>query len=156
VETGRDGLDAKAGHDLLIDVMSWAATFNTGDHPSLEFSADPTSLRVREGTGGAKALRQEDKADIHGSIDMHVLKKRSISFRSSSIESWQGTLKIKADLEMGGTTKPISFELREQRGTLAGTVTLAQSESDIKPFSAHFGALRVKDEVKVSFDAALV
>src|SRR3712207_6250441 len=85
VETGRSGAAAKAGHDLVIEVTSWEATLDVGDSSSLELTADPTSLHVREGTGGMQALKDDDKDDIRKTIDKDVLKKKGIAFKSSSV-----------------------------------------------------------------------
>jgi polyisoprenoid-binding protein YceI len=155
VETGRNGAAAKAGHDLIIDVQSWDATLEVGDNSSLTLNADPTSLHVREGKGGMQALKDDDKADIRKTIDKDILKKKSISFQSTSVEQAGDGLKVSGDLEMGGKTKPVSFDLSESGGTLTGNTTVKQSDWSIKPYSALFGALKVNDEVKVVVEARL-
>lgn len=155
VETTRSGAAAKAGHDLLIDVNSWSATLEVGDSSSLELSADSTSLHVREGKGGMQALKDDDKEDIRKTIDKDVLKKKAISFQSSSVEPAGDGLKVSGDLEMGGKSKPITFELSENGGTITGSATLKQSDWGIKPYSALFGALKVNDEVNVVVEGKL-
>ena len=155
VETGRNGAAAKAGHDLVIDVQSWEATLEVGDNSSLALSADPTSLHVREGKGGMQALKDDDKEDIRKTIDKDILKKKGISFQSTSVEPAGDGLKVTGDLEMGGKTKPVTFELSESGGTLTGATTVKQSDWSIKPYSALFGALKVNDEVKVVVEAKL-
>lgn len=155
VETGRSGAAAKAGHDLIIDVQSWEATLEIGDSSSLQLSADPTSLHVREGKGGLQALGDDDKADIRKTIDKDVLQQKAISFRSSGVEDTGSGLKVSGELEMGGQTNPLTFDLTESGGTLSGDATVKQSDWKIKPYSALFGALKVNDEVKVVVEAKL-
>ena len=155
VETGRSGAAAKAGHDLIIDVTSWEATLEVGDASSLELSADPTSLHVVKGEGGMQALGDDDKADIRKTIDKDVLKKKDIKFTSSSVESAGDGLKVSGDLEMGGKSQSVSFDLSESDGTLTGSAAVKQSDWGIKPYSALFGALKVNDEVKVVVEAKL-
>jgi polyisoprenoid-binding protein YceI len=155
VETGRNGAAAKAGHDLVIDVGSWEATLEVGDSSSLSLSADPTSLQVREGKGGMQALKDDDKEDIRKTIDKDILKKKSISFQSTAVEPAGDGLKVTGDLEMGGKTNPVTFELSEAGGTLTGDTTVKQSDWSIKPYSALFGALKVNDEVKVVVEGKL-
>lgn len=155
VETGRSGAAAKAGHDLTIDVKSWEATLEVGDSSSLALSADPTSLHVREGKGGMQALKDDDKEDIRKTIDKDVLKKKDITFQSSSVEPAGEGLKVSGDLEMGGKTKPISFDVSESGGTVTGSATFKQSDWGIKPYSALFGALKVNDEVTVVVEGKL-
>jgi polyisoprenoid-binding protein YceI len=155
VETGRSGAAAKAGHDLIIDVQSWEATLEVGDNSSLQLSADPTSLHVREGKGGLQALGDDDKEDIRKTIDKDILEKKAISFTSSSVEDTGSGLKVSGDLEMGGKTNAITFDLSESDGTLSGATTVKQTDWKIKPYSALFGALKVNDEVKVVVEGKL-
>ncbi len=155
VETGRSGAAAKAGHDLIIDVNSWEATLEVGESSSLALAADPTSLHVREGKGGMQALKDDDKEDIRKTIDKDVLKKKDISFQSSSVEPAGDGLKVSGELEMGGKSKPVSFDVTESAGTITGSATIKQSDWGIKPYSALFGALKVNDEVKVVVEGTL-
>ena len=139
VETGRSGAAAKAGHDLIIDVQSWEATLEVGDSSSLSLSADPTSLHVREGKGGMQALKDDDKEDIRKTIDKDVLKKKGISFQSSSVEAAGDGLKVSGDLEMGGKSKPVTFDLSESGGTLTGS---ADAQAERLGHQALLGAVR--------------
>ncbi len=155
VRTGRSGAAAKAGHDLTIDVTSWEATLEVGDASSLQLTADSTSLHVREGKGGMQALGDDDKEDIRKTIDKDVLKKKDITFSSSSVEAAGEGLKVDGELQMGGTSGSVSFELAESAGKLTGSATVKQSDWGIKPYSALFGALKVNDEVTVAVEAQI-
>ena len=59
VHTYREGVAAKVGHDLIIEVERWSASDEGG---ALELTADPTSLVVRE-----EALRRV----LHPHVDRH-------------------------------------------------------------------------------------
>jgi polyisoprenoid-binding protein YceI len=153
VKTGRSGAAAKAGHDLVIEVASWEATLAVGDAPSLELTADPTSLKVIEGKGGMQALDDDGKADILKSIDKDVLKKKAIAFHSTSVAQSDGGLAVQGDLELVGKTAPLQFDVSVgDDGTLSGSAKLKQSDWGMKPYSALFGALKVNDEVEVVVD----
>jgi polyisoprenoid-binding protein YceI len=153
VKTGRSGAAAKAGHDLVIEVTSWEATLDVGDAPSMQLSADPTSLKVIEGKGGMQALDDDGKADILKSIDKDVLKKQAIEFRSTSVAQSNGGLAVKGDLELVGKTAPVEFQLTVgDDGVLNGSATVTQSTWGMKPYSALFGALKVNDAVEVLVD----
>ncbi len=154
VNTGRGGAAAKAGHDLVIDVTSWNATLEVGEDPgqsSMELDADATSLQVREGKGGAKALGEDDKTDIKKSIDEDILKGKEIKFRSTEVQASDDgdRLSVRGDLELAGKSHPVSFELSGSGGELTASATVKQTDWGIKPYSALFGALKVKDEVEV-------
>jgi polyisoprenoid-binding protein YceI len=154
VLTSRTGAVAKAGHDLFIHVTEWSATLDT-DAPSLTLDADSTSLRVREGTGGMKALDEDDLANIETTIDDEVLLKRDISFRSTSVTADGDSLSVSGDLTLVGTTHPLSFDLALADGRVRGEAQVKQTEWGIKPYTALFGALKVADQVRVEIDARL-
>jgi YceI-like domain len=156
VKTGKGGAAAKAGHNLVIEVTSWNATLGLGDENVMALTADARSLRVREGTGGAFALGEEEKAGIDQTIDDEVLKGGAIEFRSTGVEDDDGRLSIRGDLGLLGTRHPIDFELAVgEDGRLTGSARLRQTDWDIKPYSALFGTLKVADEVEVIIDATL-
>jgi polyisoprenoid-binding protein YceI len=158
VKTGRSGAAAKAGHNLVIEVKSWEATLTVADDPSassVELSADPTSLHVIEGTGGAQKLGDDDKADIRKTIDNDVLQKKDISFSSSSVEAEGDGLTVSGDLTMGGKSSSVTFTLTGDDGSIAGSTTIAQKDWGIKPYSALFGALKVNNEVEVEVEGSL-
>jgi polyisoprenoid-binding protein YceI len=159
VRTGRKGAAAKAGHDLLIHVTAWQATLRLAEDPadtSIELEADATSLRVREGTGGMQSLGDDDKANIHTTIDDEVLKRQAIAFRSTQVTGADGRLSVQGDLTLVGTTRPLAFDLAlGDDGRLTGAAVVKQSEWGMKPYSALFGALKVADVVRVEIDAGL-
>ena len=158
VHTKRKGAAAKAGHDLVIHVTSWEGTLEVGDDPAatrIALRADATSLRVQTGTGGVQALGDDDKANIHQTIDDEVLKRQDISFRSTAVEA-EGDgarLRVTGDLTLAGTTHPVEFDLVvDDAGKLSGTAVITQSLWGMKPYSALFGALKVADDVEIVLD----
>ena len=159
VRTERAGAAAKAGHDLVIHVTAWEATLVIGDDPAgttMELTADATSLRVQEGTGGMKALGDDDVASIHQTIDDEVLRRQDIGFRSTSVQADGDTLRAQGDLTIVGNTQPVAFDLvRGDGGELSGTAVVTQTAFGMKPYSALFGALKVKDEVQVVLEGHL-
>ncbi len=152
VRTGRAGTVKKAGHDLHIHVTAWSATLDL-DAPSLTLEADPTSLRVHEGTGGMMALDEGDKDNIAKTIDDEVLLRHDIAFRSTAIERDGDALHVTGDLTLFRTTRQIAFDLSLAGGRVTGAATLKQTEFGMKPFTALFGTLKVADEVRVEIDA---
>jgi hypothetical protein len=160
IRTGRTGAAAKAGHNLVIDVGAWEGTLDVGDDPgqmAIGLDADPTSLRVLEGTGGMQSLGEDDKADIQKTIDDEVLQRKPIAFRSTRVEpAGEDGLSVQGELTLAGQTRPIAFELTIADGaTLRARAVVKQSDWGMKPYSALFGALKVADEVEIEIDAAL-
>src|ERR1700745_4382884 len=57
LRTFREGLGARAGHDLVIDVPRWSGELTVNDDKtvaSIAATIDMTSWIVREGNGGIK------------------------------------------------------------------------------------------------------
>jgi hypothetical protein len=129
VHTKRGGAAAKAGHDLTILVERWSASLEDGE---LTLDADSGSLRVLEGTGGAFALGDEEKAAIKQTIDEEILKGRPISYRAGQ-------------LTLNGVTRPVAFSFDGGEGR----AEIKQTDFKIKPYSALFGTLKVADVVEV-------
>jgi len=156
VHTRRGGAAAKAGHDLVMHVTAWEGKLEAGEASSIELTADATSLRVHKGTGGMQALGEDDKANIHQTIDDGVLKRRDIVFRSTAVRRTADGLVVEGELTLAGTTRPIAFDVaHNEDGALAATIVIKQSDWGMKPYSALFGALKVLDEVEVVLEAHL-
>jgi polyisoprenoid-binding protein YceI len=157
VRTERRGAAAKAGHDLVIRVTSWEGQLLVGEDPaeaSVELSADPSSLRVVESTGGMQALDDRDTASIDETIDQEVLLGREISFRSTrvDVEPDGSRLHAEGDLTLGSETRPIAVDLvAGSDGELSGRALVKQTDWGMKPYTTLYGALKVKDEVDVVF-----
>jgi hypothetical protein len=156
VLTFREGVAARVGHDLVIDVGRWELT--AGDDPaSFELTADPRSLAVVEGRGGVKPLTDRDREEIRRNIDRQVLRGLPIAFRSTAVRREEdGGLLVAGDLTLAGVTRPLSARLAiGAGGRVTGTVAIVQSQWGIKPYRGMFGALKVSDEVVVEVEAPL-
>jgi polyisoprenoid-binding protein YceI len=162
VNTYREGVGAKVGHDLVIDVTRWEATVALADDPaasSIQLTADPRSLQVREGLRGLKPLSDKDRADIRKTIDAKVLGGSPISFMSRSVRGGAdggAPLVVEGDLTLAGQTRPVTAELAmTDDGHVTGTIPVTQTAWGIKPYRGLMGALKVRDDVEVVIDAQL-
>ena len=154
VRTGRTGAVARAGHDLLMEVGDWDATLElAGEATTLTLRADSSSLTVLEGTGGMMGLGDDDKANILQTIGDEVLSRRDIEFRSTAVSADGDHYQLRGELTLAGQTHPLSFELEAPAGgRILASAVVKQTDWGIKPYTALFGALKVADEVIVSFD----
>jgi polyisoprenoid-binding protein YceI len=160
IRTRRSGAAAKAGHDLLIEVERWGATVDVAPDPAqsvFELNADSRSLKVVEGTGGMKALGDDDRSSIMTTINEEVLKGAPITFRSTAVRpDGDGRFHVTGDLEIANGISLIAFDITiSDDGRLTGGATVRQTEWGIKPYSALFGALKVADEVAVEVEGTL-
>lgn len=149
IKTGREGAAAKMGHDLILGVNSWEATVEGGDSPSISLTADPGSIEVLEGNGGAKPLSDKDKSDIKKGTADKVLGSSQITFSSNAIEDNGANMTAKGDLSIAGKSSQVTVPLTVGDGKLSGSVKLSQSDFSIKQYSAMMGALKVKDSIEV-------
>jgi polyisoprenoid-binding protein YceI len=161
VKTYREGVAAKAGHDLIIDVTRWDATVVAAADPagwSIELNADPRSLEVREGLRGVKPLTDKDRVEIRKNIDEKILGGTPITFRSSAVRPSGdgGSLAVDGELSMAGSTQPVTAQLTVgDAGAVSGTIPVTQSTWGIKPYRGLMGALKVRDDIEVVIAANL-
>jgi polyisoprenoid-binding protein YceI len=157
VKTYREGMAAKVGHDLVIDVTRWDATVDlTGS--TVELNADARALEVREGVRGLKPLTDKDRSEIRKNIDDKLLQGQPIAFRSTAVRlpEADGPLVVEGQLTMAGSTRSITARLDVGAdGRVSGTIPLTQSEWGIKPYRGLMGALKVRDELEIVLDARL-
>jgi polyisoprenoid-binding protein YceI len=151
VKTGKEGAAAKMGHNLTLVVNSWEATVEGGDSASIKLTADPSSVEVESGEGGAKPLGDKDKKDIKKTIDGKVLGSSQITFTSSEVTDSQA----KGDLSIAGKSSDVTIPISVSGDKISGSTTLNQSDFGVKPFSTMMGALKVKDQVTVEFEGTL-
>jgi hypothetical protein len=157
IKTYREGVAAKVGHDLVIEVGSWEATVENGSgEPVIELRADPTSLRVLSGERGVKPLTDHDRDEIGKNIDDKILHRQPIEFRSTAVRPSGDELAVDGDLTLAGSTRPVSARLAlAADGRLTGTIPVVQSQWGIKPYRGLMGALKVRDDVEILIDAQL-
>lgn len=162
LRTFRDGLGARAGHDLVIEVTRWTGDLTVGDDltpAGLEVRADLHSLVVREGNGGVKPLTDRDRREIAVTARKVLAADRhpeatftAASMRRHGPDGWL----IDGTLLLGGSSRPVQLQVSQtapSRYQANGSVV--QSEFGIKPYSAFMGTLRVRDTVDVEADVAL-
>ena len=155
VRTYREGVAAKAGHDLVIEVGRWEATVDIapdGERATITMTADPRSLEVREGLRGVKPLTDKDRREIRKNIDEKILGGRPVHFRSSGVRLVDdgGRLTVEGELSMAGSARPLTAHLTvHEGGAVSGTIPLTQSAWGIRPYRGLMGALKVRDEIEV-------
>ncbi len=163
ISTYREGVASLVGHDLVIEVTRWSATatVDRADKSSsaLVVKADPRSLEVREGRGGAKPLTDKDRRDIQESIEKVLQAARfpEVTYRLRRLEP-RGGDRYAADgeLELAGSRRPLRLEVTERpNGEIHADGTLIQSQWGIKPYRGFLGALKVKDAIEVDAEVRL-
>lgn len=162
VRTGREGLAAKVGHDLTIEITRWRARVNVPDPnagglaaAALIVELDLNSLAVLEGTGGAKPLSDKDRGDIQAQASKILGGQSTASFASAKVIPAPGAVggAVEGTLTLNGTSRPLRLQVVSSApGQYRGTATVRQTDFGITPYSGFFGALKLKDDIAVEFE----
>jgi YceI-like domain len=170
VRTGREGLAARAGHDLTIEITRWSARVTVPGAASggiaaatLTAELDLGALAVRLGTGGAKPLSDRDRRDIEGTARKILGQAAQASFASSRVIPSAPAAgdpavgdpagAIEGTLTLHGTSRPLTLQVTSPGpGNFRGSATVRQTDFGITPYSGFLGALKIRDEVAVEFD----
>jgi polyisoprenoid-binding protein YceI len=165
VKTGREGLAARAGHDLTLEITQWSASVSV---PSADDSSNAetvtaelelSSLEVRQGTGGAKPLSDRDRRDIKNQIRKILGPAPVARFTSTRVvrsASPPGGGAIEGTLALNGSTRPARLEVTApEPGRYRGSLVIRQTDFGITPYSGFFGALKLADQVTVEFEVTL-
>jgi polyisoprenoid-binding protein YceI len=165
VKTGREGLAARVGHDLTLEITQWSARVtvpaadDTSDATTLTAELDLGSLTVREGTGGAKPLSEKDHGEIHKQIRKILGNSPSAKFQSTRVftsASASAGGAVEGTLALHGVSRSIRLEFSSpEPGRYRGSTRIRQSDFGITPYSGFFGALKLRDEVTVEFEVTI-
>src|SRR5260370_37737647 len=97
----------------------------------------------------------KDQAQIQKDMEELTLqpaKYPEIAFQSSSVEKLaEGQWKVDGMLSLHGVTRPVSVIVRRSGEAYASHVIIKQTDFGIKPISVAGGAIKVKNEVDISF-----
>ena len=166
LRTYRQGLAAKAGHDLVLEAAEWhgrvhvpseadgSASVAAEIEVAIEVEIDLRRLEVREGTGGVKPLTERDRADIRKAMrqPLGIDAQPIATFRSSSVRVEGERATVEGELSIAGQSHPVELDVRrEADGTISGSTQIVQSAWGIKPYAGFFGALKLRDAVDVEF-----
>ncbi len=163
LKTGRAGLAARAGHDLTIEVTRWSAQVEVPDDAAGGVTAatvkaefDLGSLEVRDGTGGAKPLSDRDRGEIKKQMSS-ILGTGTASFTSSKIVPFGSSGgAVEGTFTLNGQSEPVRLQISEPgSGRFRGSAPVVPTGHGLKPNVGFFGALKLKDEVGVEFEASI-
>lgn len=159
LHTSREGLAARAGHDLTIGVEDWTGTIDAAEDVAqsvIDVTADVSSLRVVSGTGGAKPLSERDKREIAANARKALGSDANpqVRYVSTSIDVSGSSGVVHGEFTINGVTRPVDLTVEDLGdGRYRAAATIVQTDYGIKPYTGLFGALKLADEVGVSIEA---
>ena len=155
VFTFKEGLLSPVAHDLRLEVTRFTVDLDEAAG-TVEATFDPRSLRVAcaivGGHDAPATLSASDRRSIEERIVDDVLGAKrhpEIRFRSRSASRDGDGWRVEGTLALHGHDRPMSVRARYEGGKLVAEVAVHQPDFGIKPFTALFGTLRVRAEVKV-------
>lgn len=159
VRTFREGVAAGVGHDLVLEITSWSAVITVDEaDTSVEATIDLGTLVVRSGSGGAKALSDRDRREIGYNARklLDTDHNPTARFVSTKVTRTEGGGTIEGTLTIRGKDNPATLQVSEtEPGHYAATAKVRQTDYGIKPYTAFFGALKIKDEVEIGVEVDL-
>lgn len=158
VRTGTAGLLSGLGdaHVIRADTVEGTVRFAPGRvaASSVEVEVPAEGLRVET------PVDPDDRAEIREAMLTEVLRAGehpTIRFRSTAVEPAGDSLRIRAELTLAGTTRPVSLTLAYRsavgRVWAWGTFRIRQTDFGIEPYSAGLGTVKVSDEVRFYVEA---
>ena len=164
IRTGREGLAARVGHDLVLEITQWSARVTlpaegSGATETVTAELDLGSLAVREGSGGAKPLSDRDRRDIQNQARKILGHATQAIFNSTRVlqsATPPGSGAIEGTLLLNAVTQSVRFQVSTVApGHYRGSGTIRQTDFGITPYSGFFGALKLLDEVTVEFEVTI-
>ena len=161
-------LAADLSHDHAIQAVGWSGkgTWDSEDYSTCNISlavpvnnlqVDNPEIRKMAGIKGtiSESMRMDVKKHMLSDIQLNAEKYPMIKFQSTTCEGSGSSMTLKGDFTMHGTTKAISIPITVSTDTglsLQGSFPVKATDYGIEPYSAMFGAVGNKDEMKITFD----
>lgn len=147
VNTWKEGLLSKMGHDLLINIEDFSLVMEGElEGPwKADLTVKKDSFQATEPT----SLSAKDRADIHKNICKVF--PSDIKFVGEIKRDSETKLLATGKVSVGKNQAPIRFYFDLDGQQASGRVSLTHSALKLKPFKAPLGVIRIKDQVDVSF-----
>ena len=156
------GLLSALAHDHTISIRDFTGearfTYVTIEPASLQLTIKSDSLAVTDKVSDSDRKKIEDtmRGEVLEADKYPEIIFKSTSVTASRIDEGKYQAKISGDLTLHGTTRNVTFDASvtfyEASLRTQGQFSLKQSDYGIKPVSVAGGTIKVKNELKLSFD----
>jgi polyisoprenoid-binding protein YceI len=141
-------------HEILATIQS--GEVKESGSPSVEIRVDARKLRVMD-PEVSDSTRAQIQETMLGAQVLDADHFPEIRFQSKGVEPkgpdhWV----VRGNLALHGKDHPITFEVTLKDARYRGSATLKQTEFGITPVTVAGGTVKVKDEIKIEFEIALV
>ena len=161
-------LAADLSHNHAIQAVGWSgkAIWDWQNYGSCNISiavpvnnlqVDTPEIRKLAGLEGtiSESMRKDVKKHMLSDTQLDANKYPMITFQSTGCEGSGTEMMLNGEFTMHGTTRAISIpvSVSDSDGLrIKGTFPVKATDYGFKPYSAMFGAVANKDEMKITFD----
>ena len=152
----KSGVFSAFAHNHEIESPVEDGTVQLSGVPSVELRVDCRKLRVLD-PEVSQDTRSQIQETMRGAQVLDVEHFPEIDFRSTKVEMPEADHWIvHGELALHGKKRPITFDATLKGEHFIGTADLKQTDFGITPVRVAGGTVKVKDEVKVEFEIALI
>ena len=156
VYVNKSGFLSAFGHNHEIHAPIESGEVKESDPASVELRVDARKLKVLdpEVSEGTRAQIQDK---MNGIQVLDVARFPEIRFQSTSVEAkTPGHWIAHGKLTLHGKERPIAVEVILEGEGYRGSASLKQTDFGITPVTVAGGTVKVKDELKIEFEIALI
>lgn len=152
----KEGFLSAFAHDHTVRSRVASGWIDRSAAPGVELRFETRALEVLD-----PELSEKKRASVRetmlGPQVLDAAKYPEIVFRSSSVAAHgENRFTVEGELALHGTTKRIRLEVTTEHDLFRGSVLLLQTDFGITPVRVAGGTVRVKDELRIEFEIALV
>jgi len=156
VRVYKSGFLSAFGHNHEIQAPIQSGEVKESDSPSVELQVDARKLRVLD-PEVSEGTRVQIQDTMQGIQVLDVVHFPEIRFQSTAVEArgpdhWI----VHGNLALHGKDRPVAVEVTLKGDDYRGSATLKQTDFGITPVTVAGGTVKVKDEVKIEFEIALI
>jgi polyisoprenoid-binding protein YceI len=156
VRVFKSGFFSAFAHNHEVEAPIESGEVAESGSPLVELRVDARKMSVLDPEASADTRAQVQKTMLGPQV-LDTEHYPEIHFRSTEIEA-KGTdhWLVHGTLDLHGQGHPVAVDVTLKDGLYRGSATLKQSGFGMKPVTVAGGTVKVKDEVKVEFEIALV
>jgi len=156
VRVYKSGFLSAFGHDHDIQAPIQSGQVKADGDASVELRVDARKLRILDTDVSGDTRSKIQETMLSGQV-LDADRFPEIHFQSARVEpKGQDHWMVHGNLGLHGEDHPIAFEVTLKDGRYRGSATLKQTDFGITPVNVAGGTVKVKDEVKIEFDIALM
>ena len=155
IHVSKSGLFSAFGHSHEVEAPIESGTVELSPGQSVQLRFDARKLRVLDPDQKASE-RAEVQETMLGAKVLDSTRFPEVSFKSTIVEKagadhWT----VQGNLTLHGQTHHVVVDVTQKNGHYLGSAAFKQTAFGIEPVSAGGGSVKVKDELKITFDVVL-